>query len=90
MPPSPKSQAYVSGVSPSASVAVPVNATVTGAVPVAGVADAVTAGGALSVTPRPRKSTQLTLNSEPPSPPTGLRATKYSGPLSVPAAAGRP
>ena len=37
MPPSPKSQAYVSGVSPSASVAVPSKATVTGAVPVAGV-----------------------------------------------------
>ncbi len=42
VPPSPKSQAYVSGVSPSASVAVPSKATVTGAVPVAGVAVAVT------------------------------------------------
>ena len=69
-------------MSPSVSVAVPVKATVTGAVPVAGVAVAVTCGGALSVTPRPMKSIQLTLNSEP-VPPAGSVATKNSTPVPV-------
>jgi hypothetical protein len=71
-------------VSPSASVAVPSKLTATGAVPVVGVAVTATVGGAFSVMPRPRKSTQLTLRIAPvPVAPTGLRATKNSGPLAV-------
>jgi hypothetical protein len=85
VPPSPKSHAYVSGVLPSASVAVPVNWTVSGAVPLCGAADAVTDGGELAEMPRPRKSTQLTF-SRPPVlvEPAGRRAMKNSGPVAAP------
>ena len=82
-PPSPKSHRYDSGVSPSGSDAVPVNATVSGAVPLIGLAMADTVGGVFEVgppTPAPTKSTQLTLSSPPPlDTPTGGRATKNSG-----------
>ncbi len=77
--PSPKSQAYVRGVSPSGSVAVPVKVTANGPVPLVGVAEAVTVGGALPLTPGPTKSIQLTLNRVP-EPPFGSRATKYNAP----------
>src|SRR4051812_21916367 len=81
-PATPKSHLYVSGLSPSGSVATAWKATVIGAVPRVGVALTWTSGRWLSVTPLPTKSTQLTFTRPPLlSLPAGWRTTKNNGPL---------